>query len=219
MGLIYTSNFDASSDTNLVSYGAPDWYTLYGAGTTQVKVIASADNVQQTNTDLQYVYGLVHSLIGSINDYEAQSSVRRTTGLSTGLIVARCGAENTQTFYRMSADGNNDIHLERWISASPTTLKITPASISTGAVMTARLKVTTPIPGGDVVLEYSLDGVTDTYTDTHVDRILTGPPGLGIVRLAGSAQGDVWLTDFSVSNLLPDSSPRFTRDSRGMRAN
>jgi hypothetical protein len=199
MTIVYSSAFDASVDTNLVSYGAPDWYTLYGSGTTQIKVIAADDNVQVTTTSTQYVHALVHSLIGSINDYEVTARVRRTTGLSTGLVVARCGALNSQTFYRMSADDNDDIHLERWVAAVPTTLKITAASISTNAIMTARLKVTTV--GSTVVLDYSLDGVSDSFTDSNAARLLTGPPGAGWVRIVG-AQSSVWLDDFSVDNLL-----------------
>lgn len=203
MTVVYSSAFNAAVDTNLVSYGDPDWYGLYGSPSTQVKVIAANDNVQVTTTSAQYVLALVHSLIGGINDYEASALVRRTTGLSTGLLVARCGALNTQTFYRMSADDNNDIHLERWVAAFPTTLKITPASISINAEMTARLRVTTPIPGGDVVLDYSLDGVSDTYTDSHSARLLTGPPGAGWVRITG-AQTSVWVDNYSVDNLESD---------------
>ena len=64
---------------------------------------------------------------------------------------------------------------------------------------------------GDVVIEYSLDGVTDTYTDTNAARLLTGPPGLGMVRLSGSPQANVWVDDYSVDNLVATgSNPIFT---------
>ena len=197
MAIVYSNSFNVAVDTNLLTYGAPDWYAVYNATLGRTQVIAASGNVQKTFDFEQSVHGLVHSLIGGINDYEVTATIGRTTDLQMGMVVARCGANNSQNFYRLGCDGADDITLERWIAGVATGLKTTTTTIPTNTTMPVMLRVTGTNP---VVLTYSINGVIDTFSDSNAARLTSGPPGIAMQR-SGTAQSGVTLDNFSVLDL------------------
>ena len=194
--ITYSSTFTTGSDTNLESFGAPDWYVVYGGGG-RTKVIASTDRVHIINSLELVVHGLTHSLIEGIDDYAIVADCRRATGYDTGKLAARCGSASSQTFYELSTDSNNDMVLTRYNGAVPSILKTTALTITSNAEMEYTLTVTGTNP---VELSYSIDGNSDTYSDSHIDRLTSGPPGISIYRNA-AVQADVWVDNYVVTEV------------------
>lgn len=196
---LYTSDFTTSTNTNLNAFGAPDWYLVRASAASDIQVIASTDNVQLVNIgQADFGLGLVHTLIGSINDYEITATVRRATGQNMGMVGVRCGGLASSDFYMVGSNSNNDLILTRLNSGGSTILQTTAAEIPANSVLQVGIRVRGSNP---VVLEYSIGTVSATYNDTSASRHTTGPPGVFVGNLA-APQADVWV-DNVIINALP----------------
>jgi hypothetical protein len=198
--IVYSNDFNVTVDTNLNAFGLPDFYIVRQAVANDTKVMAATDRVEFPGFgQVDFGCGLFHSLIGGINDYEVVALVRRATDRDMGMVGARCGiAVASSINYMVGSDANNDLVLYRGNGGGVVAIKTTPASIPTNAEMIVRLRVSGETP---VLLEYSIDGISDTHSDSDAGRLQTGPPGIFYGRQTVSVE-EVWLDQFRVSNDL-----------------
>ena len=202
MSVIYSSSFPADSNTALLSYGVPDWYSVYPVGD-RLEVTASADNVQmQVGLNFEYV-ALVDSLNGGVSDYTWSGRIRRGVGVESGVLGVRSGGVTSQSFYRVTPNASHGIVIERYNAGASTSLKTTVGALAEGAEFDAFITVTGTNP---VVLTYGIGSVTDSYSDTDAGRLQSGPPGIGVIRQFGE-QSDAWVDDVSLSEIVAVRSP------------
>jgi hypothetical protein len=200
MTVVYSSAFNATVDTNLNAFGGPDWYIVRMVSGEDIKVIAADDNVQLASAaQVNFSAGLVHSLIGGVDDYLIRALVRRATVADMGMLAVRCGGIASSNMYVVGCDSNNDIVLWRHNGGGPVILKVTSASIPENAKMTVTLGVSGTNP---VVLTYSVDGVYDTFSDSSGSRHTSGPFGVALTRVSGAAQAAVWVDNIQASDDL-----------------
>lgn len=192
----YSSAFNASVNTNLASYGAPDWLALNYSVANDIMLVAADDNVQLTSVQINFGVRLVHSLISNADDYTVSATVRRTTARDTGSVAARCSSFGN--FYCTETDSSNDVLLIRYDGGARVVLETTAATIPTDTTMTSSITVSGT--GATVTITYSVNGVGNTYADTHANRKTGGAPGFVLSRPGGSTQADVWVDDFVVGS-------------------
>lgn len=192
---ITTVNFDATSDTALTSYGAPDWaYLVAGGGAT---VDAGGDYLQFNG----FGSGVCRARYIGTGTTTGNQDVTATVlvkGFNFAGVLARCSAvADTCYMARIETNETNEVRLYRVVAGTPTLLASWDDGLADGT-HTIRMRVTGN--GATVSIEVQTNSNTvHTFDDTDGARLTSGQPGLTGETDENYVQLDTWILNDLVS--------------------
>lgn len=182
MSVVFTDNYTVGADANIDAYpsGDPDYAYNWGA-TTDMKVIATTDRVEQTVQAATKAARIIDASVPT-GDQQVEGDFFWGSSYSCSISMVRMATSGTLTnsyqFAVAIAEGN-EVRIHRWDDGSAVLLASADRGFTGGNETHAfRFKVTGS--GATVSLEGQVDATAVlTYDDTNANRKTSGVPGIG----------------------------------------